>query len=203
MARKTTISARDYITGKSTDYLINMSMEEFLSLDRAKLAQVVSRMGSTINKRIDKMVEVDDISPVVGKLARNGGEITTAGKDINELRAEYKRAREFLTAKSGTLAGWREIQDRTLVSLQKKNINLNRNQLSDLWRTYEHMNSKGGMYNVAPKDKYQVLSDIADRIVEKNWKPGKIVEELESTLQEEYEKEVEEWDLISSEIWYF
>ena len=88
------------------EQLLNLDVGDIQKLDRKQLAKVVSQLGSAANKRVKRFNEKGIETPAVKGLSRSGGNISVSGKNVNQLRAEYVRAKTFLTAKTSTRKGY-------------------------------------------------------------------------------------------------
>lgn len=94
------------VSGKSVDELVNLSATQIKNLNRRELSQVVSRLSSAANKRL-KRFEKSGIETPATREAMKKGKFSVAGKDIKQLRTEYKRVKGFLTSETGTRKGYR------------------------------------------------------------------------------------------------
>ena len=92
------------------DELLNLDIGDVSKLNRQELAKVVSKLGSASNKRVKRFNEKGVETPATRGLQRSGGNISVKGKTANQLRAEYVRAKTFLTAKTSTSKGFKKIK---------------------------------------------------------------------------------------------
>lgn len=105
-------------SGMSIQNILDMPYEWVNTMNRNDLAQTVSRLASAANKRIKRLTEsgIDKLSPAVysaqkrtkGKTTRSRiPQFSVKGKNVNELRAEFLRAQNFLSSKTSTVSGTR------------------------------------------------------------------------------------------------
>lgn len=94
------------VSGLSINDIVNMSIEDFNSLGRKELAQVTSRLASAANKRLARAEKAGISTPATIGAERSGGTFSVAGKNLNQVRAEFARARDFLQNKTSTRAGY-------------------------------------------------------------------------------------------------
>lgn len=127
------------VSGKSIKDLMNLDIEQFNSLTAAELRNVTNRLVSAGNKRLRRFEAAGEVTPATSYIERSGGKFSTKGKDINELRAEYARAKGFLQSKTGTRRGWEETKKSTANELKKYGVNVAPDQLGDVLRTYEKL----------------------------------------------------------------
>lgn len=93
------------VSGKSVNDLINLSATQIKNLNRRELSQVVSRLSSAANKRL-KRFEKAGIETPATRAAMKTGKFSVKGKDLKQLRTEYKRVKGFLTSETGTRKGY-------------------------------------------------------------------------------------------------
>lgn len=108
-----------YTSNLSLDNLIDLSPEDVIAMDRKTLAETVSRMSQAANKRIQRGMKAEYMNPVIEQASR-GGKFSTSGKDLNALRNEYIRAKQFLGNKLSSAKEWQKLQKETHNELKKK-----------------------------------------------------------------------------------
>lgn len=106
------MSKDSFVRGKSISDLMTMGFDEFAQLSKPELRQVVSKLSSAANKRLARIDKADLLSPAAMDVAESGGKFGTKGKDLTELRIEYRRVLNFLGDKSSTVTGARELENR-------------------------------------------------------------------------------------------
>ena len=93
-----------------------MSEKEFKKARRDQLAQIVSRVVSTANKRINQLskTKLGQSSPAYqqAKKMSPSGKFTVRGQNFNQLRNTMKEAKEWLNYKTSTAKGWKEVRAR-------------------------------------------------------------------------------------------
>lgn len=93
------------VSGKSVKDLVNLSATDIKNMNRQELSQVVSRLSSAANKRL-KRFEKAGIETPATRQAMKKGKFSVKGKDIKQLRTEYKRVKGFLNSETGTRKGY-------------------------------------------------------------------------------------------------
>lgn len=175
------------VSGLSVQDIINMDINKFNSLNKSDLQKVVGRLVSAGNKRLRSFERAGESSPATRHVSRSGGMFSTKGKDINELRAEFARAKNFMTAKTGTRAGWKKVKRETIQSLKDRGINLSEKQFNDFWNAYEDLKEMNP--SVANKGlKYNVLQDIADMVTDDTLTADEIALKLNNEISRIYEE---------------
>ena len=178
--------------GKSTRDLLNIDIADFNKMTRSELSSVVSRLGSTTNKRLRYFQSANKTSPAVSGLQRSGGKITAKGKTINELRAEYVRAKNFLQAETSTIKGYKAFRDDTIKSLNIEGVeDLSEKQFTKLWQAYEKLKDMSPEVN-DKKFKYTVIREIADEMLsDGRISSSRIAERVQTRLSNIYEENAE------------
>lgn len=103
------MSKRSYFRGRSTSSILNMGIDEFVDLSKSQLREAVSRIADTANKRMKSLQKAGLPSAALREAQTYGGRFTTRGKGLDELRAEFLRAKDFINAPSSTVKGARSI----------------------------------------------------------------------------------------------
>lgn len=93
-----------------------MTEKEFVKARRDQMAQIVSRVVSTANKRINQLSKskIGQSSPAYQQVKNMSpsGKFSVRGKDFNQLRHTLKEAKEWLNYKTSTTKGWKEVRAR-------------------------------------------------------------------------------------------
>lgn len=188
MARK--YKQPSIVSGMSVQDILNMDINTFNKLNTSDLRKVVGRLVSAGNKRLRSFERVGESSPATRHVAKSGGAFSTKGKDLNALRAEYTRAKNFMQAKTGTRKGWKQVKNETISSLRKHGVDITEQQFSDLWKSYEDLKELSP--EVANRGlKYSVLKDVADMVTGTDKSADEIAMVLHENLSQIYEEQAE------------
>lgn len=151
------------VSGLTINDVMNMDINTFNSLKTSDLKKVVGRLVSAGNKRLRSFERVGESSPSTRYVARSGGAFSVKGKNINELRAEYVRAKNFLQSKTGSRKGWKQVKKETADSLKKQGVNVTPEQLNKMLEAYEDLKEIDP--SVSNKNmKYRVLDEISEMV---------------------------------------
>lgn len=93
----------------SVKELLNLSSRDVAKMSRQELARTVSQLASAGNKRLRRLERTPmgtESRPY--KSAMEVGNFSVAGKNQGQLQNEFKRVREFLTAETSTVQGWKK-----------------------------------------------------------------------------------------------
>lgn len=175
------------VYGLSVQDILNLDMDTFNKLGLSDMRKVVGRLVSAGNKRLRNFERVSDISPAVRHVQRSGGAFSTRGKNLNSLRAEYIRAKNFLQARTGTRKGWQKVKRDTVKALKRQGIGVTAEQLDKMWKAYEELKELDPEVSTK-RLKYSVLTDISDMLDDGRVNPEEIALSLHSRLSELYEQ---------------
>lgn len=185
MARKQSI-----VSGKSIQDILNMDIETFNKLNTSDLRKVVGRLVSAGNKRLRSFEKAGESSPATRYIEKSGGVFSTKGKDLNALRSEYVRAKNFLESKTGTRKGWENSKREVIKGLKKNGVEMSVDQFNDVWKAYEDLKELSP--DVANKGlKYAVLKDIADMVTDSNKSAEEIANSIHENISKIYEEQAE------------
>ena len=176
------------VSGMSVQDILNMDINTFNKLNTSDLRKVVGRLVSAGNKRLRSFERAGERSPATRHVAKSGGAFSTKGKDLNALRSEYTRAKNFLQSKTGTRKGWKQVKKETIASLKKYGVEMTESQFDDVWTAYEDLKELSP--EVANRGlKYSVLKDVADMVTDTNKSADEIATALHENLSTIYEEQ--------------
>lgn len=174
-----------YVTGKSVKDIINMGADTVNKLDLRDLREVVGRLVSAGNKRLRAIQKSDLQDTPASRQVQKAGAFSTKGKNLNELRAEYARARNFLQSETSTVRGAKKAQKRAIRELNKKGVSATPDKISEMWRLYEELK------DIDPQvqnQKYDTLRLLSDKYVQRGRTADDIIGELHRDLASAYEE---------------
>lgn len=176
------------VSGMSVQDILNMDIETFNKLNTSDLRKVVGRLVSAGNKRLRSFERAGESSPATRHVEKSGGAFSTKGKDLNALRAEYTRAKNFMQSKTGTRKGWKQVKKETIQGLRKHGVEMSESQFENVWTAYEDL--KEISPEVANRGlKYSVLKDVADMVTNTDKSADEIATALHENLTEIYEEQ--------------
>jgi hypothetical protein len=164
-----------------------MKIEDFNKLNESNLRKVVGRLVSAGNKRLRTFERHGESSPATRYVTQHGGVFSTKGKNLNQLRIEYVRAKQFLQSETSTYKGYQKVKQETISSLKKEGISLSKRQFEEFWNSYEKL--KEVDRSVTDKRfKYVVLNAVSEQMEGDNKTSDEIVNNIGSRLNELYEE---------------
>lgn len=157
--------ARNYkqpsiVSGLSVEDILNMDFDKFNELGAKDMKLVVGRLVSAANKRIRRLESAGIESPAYRQVMRSGGYISTQGKDLNALRSEFARARNFLESKTSSRTGYKKVRKETIANLKKEGVEIDPAQFDEVFNLYERLKEIDPSISNRTL-KYAVLSEIA------------------------------------------
>ena len=171
-----------------TQELLNMDMDTFNRMGKDELKKAVSILAREGNKRVKEFERSGEESPATRYIEQSGGKFTASGKDLNQLRAEFMREKDFIESKSGSVSKWRDVKERTMESLSDEGVEISENEFDTMWKAYERL--KESNPEVANKEmKYLVLQEIANMATDRRRTPASIARSMGQKLSEIYERE--------------
>lgn len=188
MAKRSSFS----VSGKSISDITNMDYDTFIRLNTSDMRKVVGRLVSAGNKRLRSFEKAGEISPATKWVERSGGKFSTKGKNLNQLRAEFRRARDFLSSETGTRKGWDKVKKEVIEKLKEKGkVEITDEQYDDFWKAYEKLKQLDP--NVSSKAlKYSSLKEIHDEIEDKTEEPEEVAVKIYNRIDQIYEQAEEE-----------
>ena len=175
------------VSGLSVNDILNMDIDTFNKLNEKDLRKVVGRLVSAGNKRLRNFEKTGESSPATRYVKKSGGYFSTKGKDLNSLRSEYARAKNFMLSKTSTKTGYKKVKKETAKNLLKKGLKISPEQLDDILKAYEKLKELDP--SVSEKSlKYTVLQQISEEMENTIKSPEEIATTLMNRVSELYEK---------------
>ena len=173
-----------------TEQLLNMSSQEFSHMTKAELQRAVRTLARTANKNLKGLNEAEISTPASRYMENSGGRITSSGKTLNQLRAEFVRARDFIESKTGSVETWEKVKRKTIRKLKKKDIDTTSGTFDKMWKAYEKLKETNPEVANANM-KYLVLGDIASMARDRHTTAEDIAIDMEARVKQIYEEQEE------------
>lgn len=166
------------------------SLSKVMSMSRRELAKATSTLAQAGNKRLKRFQEKNITTPATEYIKKHGGRFSTKGKDLEQLREEFQRAKDFLSKETSTIKGFRSWENK-IVDTLKTNAGIDYNALTErqkrkFWKAYSKLeeldaaNVYGAKYRTSINEIYTAVKgglrykDIDDFVTNMN---SKIYEE--------------------------
>ena len=192
---------------KITD-IMDIDLDAFNRLTESELRHLTSRLVSAGNKRIRRLKAKDINSPALQGLGKEMAFSTKLPKGtsrqqrVNKLRAEFSRARSFLTSETSTVSGYKAFAERTKERIASE-LGMDARTLGeklDLNRLFDilHKAQEKGIISSyrGRQGSIQARAIIADFLVED---PNMDEDELMARLEREADRMYEERELVEDE----
>ena len=145
----------------------NYTLSHVMSMSRRDLAKATSTLAQAGNKRLARMKEKHITTPATEYIKKHGGKFSTKGKDLEQLREEFQRAKGFLESETSTIKGYRAWEQKIAATLQDRAgidyNSLTENQKRKFWKVYsklEEMDSAnvyGAKYRTSVNEIYTAV----------------------------------------------
>lgn len=188
------------VAGKSINDLLNIDYDTINKMNREDLREVTNRLVSAGNKRLKRMETsgMGELSPAVQNLKEKGtSRFSTARKNLNELRNEFKKVSDFLKSatssirKTITSAGFNKVRKATYRRIGVELGTWTKAEEKNFWKTYrkfeEEMGGESAMKYFGSTMQQQFLAKV---YIEKGGKlSNKDIKNLATTSYEEIAKQ--------------
>ena len=165
--------------------LLNLDIDDVQRMSRKELASVVSQLASAANKRLTRLElsETGTLSPAYQQATKRAERFSVSGKNVNQLRNEYKNVAQFLKRSTSSVSGWNRVRKKTYERIGGKFKTAE--QEKRFWEAYRKLES--GHHS----DVMGYGSTETQRMVRREYDTGKsdeeIMEAMMDRLDEEYE----------------
>lgn len=146
--------------------LLEISIKDFNKMTEPELRRTVRSLNRIANQRLRRANAAGVKTPATEGARRSGGVFTTRNKNLNELRAEFRRVSNFLTSKTSTIKGFKQVKKETVQSLKERGVDIDAETLDETLSVYEELKeknpwiqSRGFKYTV-----FQEIDDVDDDI---------------------------------------
>ena len=166
--------------------ILDYDWSDIRKLSRSELAKVTSTLSSAANKRLKRFEQADETSPAYSQ-AMKTGKFSVAGKNVNQLRAEFNRAKQFLESRTSTIRQWKVVQKETVNTLSSMGVNIPKEDVKEVMKLYGKLKSEFPDL-VTVSDMYApAIQGIYDRLQEGE-NPDAIINDMKSLMIEGYEQ---------------
>lgn len=184
-----------------------LSMDEFLHLNKSELKSYLKLMGKTANERVRNAYKTygkrnEDLPPALREYERSGsvkfGRVRN--KDINQLRHEFARVKGFLDSPTSKIREWERIKAETIEELKKSGVEADPGDYDKLWKAYERLKQLDPSVSTN-KMKYATLREISSELDrDPEISIDSLVDKMQQRISDIYEESAQiEEDLSLSE----
>ena len=182
------------LKGLTIQDIMNLSWEQLNSMGDVEMKQITSRLVSASNKRIRRLEKTTrgKSSFAYQTVEDRGRMFSVRGKNTNQVRQEFKLAKNFLNMKTSTVSGWKKYrkatEDRMVGATGGESLNWKDGTWKKFWKVYRRFEEvHGGTYKKGDSDRIQQM---LTEIMNSNDK-RKSADSFQSMLDDEYESMIE------------
>ena len=204
MAKKITNSYNVNLKGVSIDKLTNLSATQIKQYDRKNLAKIVTKLSSAANKRVKNLEEHGYNTPALRKASR-GGNFGAKGKNLKQLRSEYKRVSGFLKSETSTVRGYKSFLNRLSKKFKEKGVKVGGGSTEEMQdfidketRIYDWLKDRNPLIEDSIY-KYSVMPKLSEYINQGNLSESAIKRRMQKYINEEYKKIQESRNIDTSQ----
>lgn len=174
--------------------ILDMSNEEFNKLSYQELQPIVRTMVRVANSRMTRLKNLGIFSPATEDKSKFK---MPTGQNLNMLRAEYRKASDFLNSKTSTVSGARHFEKLVTEHLntmrkggltQLNYAEMDDEQRSKLWQLYN------AIYEISPHKFNNMDSGQRLELASKYYRRNVDYNELKERLRQELQAEIESDD---------
>lgn len=130
------------VKGLKISDIVSMDWERLNKLSEKDLRSLTNRLVSASNKRIRRLEKTTrgTSSFAYQSVQERGRKFSTRGKNVNQLKQEFKLAKQFLGYKTSTVKGWKEyrtkVEQRTGYATEGESLNWPERTWEKYWEVY-------------------------------------------------------------------
>ena len=184
------------VKGLSIKDILNMDWSDLNAFTNKELKQITSRLVSAANKRVRRLEgsSLGTSSMAYQSVERRGRMFSVKGKNVNQVRNEFKLASNFLKMKTSTVSGWKSYQKDVATKMKSASgIDINKwsdDNKSKMWKVYRKFEEQhGGEFKKGDSDRIiQYLLETLDKTETMS------EDELLNSINDEWESMYEDQD---------
>lgn len=152
------------VKGLKLDNILNMDWEQLNSLSESEMKQITSRLVSASNKRIGRLEKTTfgTSSFAYQTIESRGKKFSVRGKNLNQVKQEFKLAKQFLQYKTSTVSGWKKYRTKMEQRVSGETYGESQQWSISTWkkfwkvyRRFEEVN--GGTFKKGDSDRIQQM----------------------------------------------
>lgn len=173
---------KESLKGVKWKDIYNMSSAEFSRLDKDTLKIAIQRLARQANKRIRSFDDWGMTSPATKWVERTGGKFTVRGKTFSQLRSEFARVRDFLSAETSTIKGFNELKHQVTTTLKREHdIELDEDDYEKVWKAYDIISENDPDFKTS-EYKYRLIETLEQYVYDRRMTGKSIARRLLSDV---------------------
>lgn len=117
---------------------MDLTAHEVSKMTEKEIRAAVRSFQKVVGARMSRLTKGGYQSQAARYMAERGG-ISTKGKDLNQLRAEFKQARTFLQSKTSTVTGVKKVMAEYAKGLQDAGISVTKGQAAQIFQAIDRI----------------------------------------------------------------
>ena len=167
--------------------ILNISSREFSKLNEKEMRMALRKLVSAGNKRLRSFERAGESSPATRSVMNSGGAFSTRGKDIDALRNEFTRARNFMTSATGSRRGWQNVKNKTIKTLLNRGVDIRPEDVEEALQMYSELKEVDPAITTRAF-RYEVLKEIADVVSDESTSYEEKFNYMQNRLTDIYEE---------------
>lgn len=181
--------------------ILKMNIADVNAMSEKELRKTIGQMRKVSSQRLNALKQRKLKTQAVRQLERSGGKISTKGKDLPALKAEFFRAKAFLNQKGSTVRGAKKEKTNWMQGLEKlgEKLSVTPSQAENIVTLLDELKSVRPDFGFAGM-RYRIMSILAqyERSDSRYSNAQQIIDDLDKQLTQEYEAQArQDVDLIS------
>lgn len=156
------------IKGLSIEDIMNMDWDRLKGLSDTEMRTLTSRLVSASNKRIRRLEKTSrgKSSLAYQSVESRGRNFSVRNKTPNQVKQEFRLAKQFLSMKTSTVKGWKkyrkQVEERTGYATSGESVNWSERTWSKYWKVFRRFEEEhGGTFKKGDSDRIlQMLTEI-------------------------------------------
>lgn len=187
------------VKGLKLETILNMDWEQLNNLTESEMKQITSRLVSASNKRIRRLEQttMGTSSFAYQKVESRGKKFSVRGKNLNQVKQEFKLAKQFLQYKTSTVSGWKKYRSKMEKRVSGETYGESQ-QWKDatwkkFWKVYRRFEeTNGGTFKKGDSDRIQQMLHEIFTDEDKRHSIDYFSDVLDEKYNELYEEETED-----------
>lgn len=187
------------VKGLKISDILNMDWDRLNRLSESELKQITLRLVSASNKRIKRLesAKLGKSSFAYQTVEERGRKFSVRGKNVNQLKQEFKLSSNFLRMKTSTVKGWtkyrKSVEERTASATDGESVDWSNRTWSKYWKVYRKFEEEhGGTFKKGDSDRIQQMLRSIMESSDKRKSADSFQQMIEDEYNDMYESDMED-----------
>lgn len=170
--------------------LLSLDVEDWMKFNKQQMFKALKKLEKQTNTRYKNTKKYN--TPAYNMLLKSGGDLNVSAEDsLAKMRKDFKRATKFLSSKTSTIKGYKDMEKKIYGSYSGKLTNEDKKLI---WETYRKI-EEGDLVGVKLYGSDKLLTDVINKF-NSNIPLEQIIDEAFSEFKDIYENTESPWDDI-------